>query len=226
MMVYNRATRVLATTLGVLVGVGSIDHGLLECMQGYHPTPGLIVNALGPGYQWTAWHEGGEAAITLLPNFLLTGIVASLHGMLMIIWSVRCIHGHYGPFVFLTLGVASFLTGGGVAQIVLIILTWALATRIRTSLAFWRLLIPQVAWPALGRVWPWSLAVSIALLVIALGIAIFGYIPGVSDHTHILHICWNILGIALILLFISIFSAFAEDLSNRIPCPGPSAFKK
>ena len=35
----NRATRIIACTLEVLVGIGSIDHGLLECLQGFHPTP-------------------------------------------------------------------------------------------------------------------------------------------------------------------------------------------
>jgi hypothetical protein len=49
----NPSTRILASTLGVLVGIGSIDHGLLECLQGLRSTPGFIVNALGPGYSWT-----------------------------------------------------------------------------------------------------------------------------------------------------------------------------
>lgn len=49
----NRATRTIASTLAVLVGVGSMDHGLLECLQGFRPTQGLIVNALGPGYRCT-----------------------------------------------------------------------------------------------------------------------------------------------------------------------------
>ncbi len=65
----NAATRFIASTLGVLVGVGSIDHGLLECLQGPRPTPGLIVNALGAGIRWTIWKQGGEGAFTLIPNF-------------------------------------------------------------------------------------------------------------------------------------------------------------
>jgi len=72
---HNAATHVIASTLGVLVGVGSINHGLLEILQGNCPTPGIIVNALGSGYRWTVWKEGGEAAFTLIPNFLLTGRV-------------------------------------------------------------------------------------------------------------------------------------------------------
>jgi hypothetical protein len=116
---FNAATRTIASTLGVLVGIGSIEHGLLECLQGFRPTPGLIVNALGSGYRWTVWKQGGEGAFTLIPNFLVTGVVATLLGLVMIIWSVRFMSSPHGPTVFLSLGIASFLTGGGVAQIVL-----------------------------------------------------------------------------------------------------------
>ncbi len=108
----NAATRTVVSTLGVLVGIGSIDHGLLETLQGYRPTPGLIVNALGAGYRWTVWKEGGEAAFTLVPNFLVTGIVATLLGLLMILWALRFIQTKHGPVVFLLLGMASFFTGG------------------------------------------------------------------------------------------------------------------
>src|ERR1039457_7592922 len=85
----NSATCFIARTLGVLVGIGSIDHGLVECLQGFHPTPGLIVNALGSGYRWTVWKQCGEGAFTLIPNFLVTGVVTSLLGLLMIVWSLR-----------------------------------------------------------------------------------------------------------------------------------------
>lgn len=212
---YNPATRVIASTLGVLVGIGSIEHGLFECLQGSSPTSGLIVNALGPGYSWTRWKQGGEGAFTLLPNFLLTGTIASLIGVLMIVWSLRRIHGPHGSTVFLLLGVTSFLTGGGVAQIVLFTLTWGVGSRIRASLAFWRWLIPVQARPVLGRIWPWTLTASTVLFLVALEIAVIGYVPWVSDQLELLRVCWTILGVALGLFVISICSGFAHDLAGR-----------
>ena len=211
---HNAATHVVATTLGVLTGIGSIDHGLLECLQGFRPTPGLIVNALGPGYNWTAWKQGGEGALTLIPNFLVTGVVATLLGLLMILWSLRALHKPHGPAIYLSLGVASFLTGGGVAQVVLFTLAWAVATRIRGSLAFWRRLLPGALRPALGRLWPWTLAAATLLFFIALEIAVFGYAPGVTGLTDLLHLCWKILAAALALYLLSILSAFSADLST------------
>jgi hypothetical protein len=218
---YNAATHVIASTMGVLVGIGSMDHGLLECLQGARPTRGLIVNALGPGYSWTAWKQGGEGAFTLLPNFLLTGIIATLIGVLMIVWSLRFIHLRHGPAVFLFLGIASFLTGGGVAQIVPLTLTWGVGTRIRASLVIWRRLLPPEACPALSRLWPWTITASTVLFLVAIEISVVGYVPGVADQTELLHICWKILAVALGLYIVSICSGFAQDIDAR-PAVNPS----
>src|SRR3974390_1048860 len=93
----NTGTRTIASTLGVLVGIGSIDHGILECLQGFRPTPDLLVYALGSGYRWTVWKQGGEGALTLIPNFLLSGIIATLLGLPIIVWSLRFIASRRGP---------------------------------------------------------------------------------------------------------------------------------
>lgn len=166
----NSATRTVASTLGVLVGIGSIDHGLLECRQGFRPTPVIIV------------------------------------------WSVRFPCSPFGPSVFLSLAVLSFLTGSGVAQVVLFTLAWAVATRTGGSLTFLRRLLLPSARPLLGRLWPWTLVAATVLFILALEIAVFGYVPGVSDQTRILRICWTSLAVALALNLISIVSGFAHDL--------------
>lgn len=210
----NSVTRTIVVTLGVLVGIGSIDHGLLEILQGYRPTPGLVVNALGPGYSWTVWKQGGEGAFTLIPNFLITGVVATSLGLLMIFWALRFLHRKHGPEGFLLLGMTSFLTGGGVAQILLFTIVWGFATRIRARLTLSRWLIPPSLRPALGMLWPWTLTAATILFLAALEIAIFGYVPGVSQQMQLLHICWTILGMALLFFFLSILSGFAHDIGR------------
>ena len=72
---HNAATRTVVSSLGVLLGISSIDHGVLEMMQGNAPTPGSFVKALGPGHSWTLWIHGGEPAFTIVLNFLLTGVL-------------------------------------------------------------------------------------------------------------------------------------------------------
>jgi hypothetical protein len=201
----------------VLVGIGSMDHGLLEILQGNRPTPGLIVNALGSGYRWTVWKEGGEGAFTLVPNFLVTGLLATLLGLLLILWSLRFLHRKHGPMVFLLLGIASFLAGGGIAQIVLFTLNWAAVTRIRASLGFWRRLIPLPACRFLGRWWRWTVAAATTAFLAGLEIAVVGYVPGVSEPVRILHVCWTLVIGGIGLFLVSFLCGFAWDIAAGTP---------
>jgi len=210
----HRATHVLAATLAILAGVGSLEHGLLECMQGWAPTQGPLVNALGRGYSWTTWKDGGEGAFTLLPNFLSSGIAASLLGVLMIAWALRGIRLKHGPIIFLGLGTMSFLTGGGVAQVVLILLTWSIAWLIHSPLMLWNRFFPPQFLKALGKIWPCTLFLSVALFLVALEIAIFGYVPGITDPVKLLHTCWSVLATALTMCIISVCSGLAHDNLN------------
>ena len=50
---------------------------------------------------------------------------------------------------------------------------------------------------------------------VRLGSRIFGYVPSVSSQTQLLHICWTLLGIALPLYLLSIFSGFAHDIEAQ-----------
>ena len=88
----NRATKANATAVGVVFGIGGIAHGLGEALQGNTPTDGLVVNAIAAGSSWTRWSEGGEPAFTLVPNFLVTGILATLVGLAVIVWSAGFLH--------------------------------------------------------------------------------------------------------------------------------------
>jgi hypothetical protein len=85
---YNlNATRVIATTIGVLFGLFSgVNHGFFEFLQGNKPTNGLFIYAIGEAQRF--WSLAGEAAFTLIPNFLITGIASMIVGVAIIIWSI------------------------------------------------------------------------------------------------------------------------------------------
>ena len=57
------------------------------------------------------WEHGGEGAFTILPTFLLTGILALLVGIAMIVWSVWFIDKKRGPLVFFLLNILLFVCG-------------------------------------------------------------------------------------------------------------------
>jgi hypothetical protein len=213
---YNSASRAVAATLGVLTGVGSMEHGLLECLQGWRPTPGLLIYALAPGNSWTALKEGGEGALTLIPNFLLTGVVAMLLGAAMLVWAVWRIHLVHGPAGFLLLGVSSLLTGGGVAQVALILLTWGVSTRIGARLGFWRRVIPRRVRHMLARLWRGTLTAATVCFLLAVEVAVFGYVPGIKEATAIQHLCWAFVGGGLVLYCFSAVAGFAADVEARV----------
>ena len=108
------------STLGVLIAVGGMDHGLFEVLPGNKPTGRLIVHAIGE--QNRMWAYGTEDAFTLIPNFLITGVAAIVVSVLILVWSVVFVQKKNGSLVFLLLSILLFLVGGGVAQVVFFLL--------------------------------------------------------------------------------------------------------
>jgi len=142
-------------------------------------------------------------------------VLATLLGVALIFWSLRFLNRSYGPTIFLLLSVASFLVGGGVAQVVLFTMNWAAATRISASLGFWHWLIPQPIRGALSRSWRWTVATATLFFLAALETAIVGYVPGVTDHPRILHVCWTLVLAGIALFMVSFLMGFAHDLQAR-----------
>jgi hypothetical protein len=210
---FNATTRVVVSSLGVLLGISSIDHGVLEMMQGNLPTTGSFIKALGPGRAWTLWAHGSEPAFTIVHNFLLTGMLATVMGAMLITWSTRFIGRRGGATVFLVISVASFLTGGGLAQVLLFTLNWAAATRIRASLRFWRRILPAAGRRILARVWGVALTSAAILFLAALEIATIGYFPGLPHQTQALtRILWSLAAAIITAVVLAILAGFAHDL--------------
>jgi hypothetical protein len=202
-------TRVIAAVLGVFVGVSGLDHGLFEALQGSVPTPGLIVQAIGPAQRM--WLYGTEEALTLIPDFLVAGIVTIAVGLLTIVWSIWFIDRPRGPSVLLGLGVVLFLVGGGIAMLVFLVLGWAVARRIGRPIGWWRGIVPTRVATALASLWPWLVMVSVILYAIALETAVIGFVPGVSDPGLVLVVCWSALLAMLLVLVLALIGASVAE---------------
>jgi hypothetical protein len=210
---YNAATRVVVSSLGALLGISSMDHGVLEMMQGDVPTPGSFLKALGPGHSWTLWVHGSEPAFTIVHNFLLTGMLATAMGILLIVWSAGFIDRRYGPTIFLLISIASFLTGGGLAQVLLFTLTWATATRIHAPLRLWQRILPARLRTVLARMWSPALISAAILFLAALEIATIGYFPGLPHETQALtRILWRLAAAIISAVVLAILGGLAHDL--------------
>ena len=209
----NRATRIIVATIGVTLGIAGMNHGFFEILQGNMPTDGLIIQAIGDAQQM--WLHGTEEAFTIVPNFLLTGILAIIISIAIIIWSIGFVHKKHGPTIFILLFILLFLVGGGIGQVVFFIPIWLASTRINKPLTWWKQVLPEKSRRVLAKLWPFSLSAVVVCFLIALEIAIVGFVPGVNDPDSALTICWSFLFAAWILMLFSFTSGFAYDIEHQ-----------
>ena len=215
---YNlNATRVIVTTIGVIFGVAGFNHGFFEFLQGNTPTGGLFIHAIGDAQRF--WPQGTEDAFTIIPNFMITGILAMLLGVTIIIWSLRFIQEPYGPTGFLVLFILLFLVGGGIGQIAFFIPAWAFATRMNKPLTWWRNVLPRSTWPFLSKLWIITLALSSIIVLIGLEIAIFGLVPGMTEPDRIQNTALLCILASAILNVITFIAGFGHELRRMDDAP-------
>jgi hypothetical protein len=159
--------------MGVLVGLAGINHGIFEIMQGNLRPDDFRIAAIGPAQRF--WEYGMETALTIIPNFLITGILAVLFGILVTIWSVKYIDKKFGAGMLFLLGVILFLFGGGFAPIFMTTIASLTTTRIYKPLRLWRAVLPGFLLRFLGTIWLWMLVTFIAIFVFSVIVAIFGW---------------------------------------------------
>lgn len=212
----NHATRINVTLLGVIFGISGINHGLFETLQGNIPTGGLFISAIGEAQKM--WPHGNEAAFTLIPNFLITGIAAMLVGLAIIIWSCGYVHKKNGPVILLLLFILLLLVGGGVAQVLFFPWVYIVSRQINKPSVSWeKIFHGNQALP--GKLWPWFLGMGLLLLLIALVIATTGYFPGVNNPDAVLWIMLGCLAAEVIFLPLTFIFGFAYDIASK---PRPS----
>jgi hypothetical protein len=112
----------------------------------------------GPGLPFPFGHE---PALTIVPNFLATGILAMFFGLTVIVWSSVCVTGRFGATVLFLLSILLFLFGGGFGPMSLLIAAWTGATGIDRPLTWWRKRLPAGLRGALAALWPWFLGAAL-----------------------------------------------------------------
>lgn len=155
----NRATRAAATVLGIYAGVLAIIHGIFEIIQGSGVPNSPMVQAIGPACQpETAWHAC-LPALTLLPSFLMSGIVTVILGVAILVWSSVLITRKFGSLGLVLLSIGLIPVGGGFVPAWLGILAGITATQIRRPPPAQP---PNAMMRLCARIWPVSVLVLIA----------------------------------------------------------------
>lgn len=211
---YNQKTRITASVLGVLLGLaGLLNHGIFEVLQGNTPTNGFFIEAIGEAHRF--WVHGTEGAITIIPNFLVTGILVIVLSLSIMVWSIKYIQVKHGTTVFLSLLVGLTLVGGGIGFVILFVPTWAYATRINKSLDWWKKIFPAGLRKTLSKLWIVALAATAICWLIVMELGIFGYFPGLSDPDRILNIVFVFLFSTVVLANLTFICGFARDIEER-----------
>ncbi|MFX1606221.1 MAG: hypothetical protein ACFFDD_09950 [Promethearchaeota archaeon] len=201
------ATRWVTTAYGILIGLAGIEHGIFEILQGDVPTGGIMVDAIGDAYRF--WPGAAETVLTIIPNFLWTGILSVIFGILVVIWSLYFVQRKYGATIFFVLAITLWLVGGGFAPIFLTLLGAGAATRIEKPLNWWRAHLP--AQEGLAKLWPLILILFVIVFWGAVGIQIFG-LPIAVD---VIYMVMGVLSILMVLLMpIVVIVGLAYDIQK------------
>jgi hypothetical protein len=212
------ATRVITSTVGVLCGISGLEHGFFETLQGNTTPNSLLISAIGPANRF--WPGSTETALTIIPNFFVTGILAMGASLLVILWSAAYIQKQYGSVIFFLLSAFQFLVGGGFAQIFLVLLNTVAATQINVPWKSWRVLLPGTVRRPLAKLWLVLLIAFVLTFLSAMFAAVFGYFPLIgslfnlnsSDMTHVLFtLGYSTLG----LLPVTVLTGIAHDIQRN-----------
>jgi hypothetical protein len=211
----NKALRTFSAAAGVLVGFFSVEHGFFEILQGNTATPGVQINAIGPVQRF--WEYGTERAFTVVPNFLVTGILAVLVGLLVIMWSVFFLQKKHGAWIFFGLTIAQFAVGGGFAPFTMALFITIAAGRINAPLTWSGKHFPAGLRDFFARRWPLALVVLIIWSLVLLEIGIFGYpLLFFFSAKTVITLLWILAYSFLAGLVFSILSAITFDIRTNM----------
>ncbi len=196
----RKATKTVATWLGIAAGIAGLEHGYYEILQGSTRPAGMMIVSMGPPCVPEEIWNGCEPAMTVIPNFLLTGMLAMLLGLAIIIWSVGFVQRRHGGLVLILLSIALLLFGGGLfPPMIGLIGGWA-GTKINKPINR----VPGNITRMAARLWPWPLVI---LMIWLLGQFLVGYF---YNDLLMSIMVWGLL-LILSMLLLSVYSGYAHD---------------
>jgi hypothetical protein len=215
LMTLHSIDAVKATTagFGVYAGLLGIEHGCFETLQGNAVPKGLKILAVSPSE--LPFPFGHEPAMTVVPSFLVTGILAIAVGLSIILWSAAFLHSRHGAAVLFLLSALLLLFGGGFGPISLLITACIGATKINKPLTWWRSHFPVALRRTLANLWPWFFAA--ALLWVPAELAAGQLFDLKNDHRQTLTNLNLMLSYPMLAFFaLSLIAGFARELQRQM----------
>jgi hypothetical protein len=98
------------------------------------------------------WHAC-EPAMSMIPNFLITGMLAMLLSLMLLVWAVWFVQRKYGGWIQMALAVLLLLFGGGFFPPIIAFVGGVAGTQINRPVSGQSARITRFA----ARLWPWAL---------------------------------------------------------------------
>jgi hypothetical protein len=211
----RRATRITISTFGALVGLVGVEHGLGEALQGNVAPTGIMILSWPNSAFFRVLN--GEPALTLLPDLLLTGILAIAFSLLYAAWAIWFVGRKGGGWVLMALALVMLLAGGGIFPPVLGFVIGLAATCIHAPLDQGSSRLPTFLRDALDKAWPWLLGAGVvSWLGMLPGVPVLSYLWGVENEGLIFVLLVCMFGF----LFLGGVAAYARDLNEQAFSPG------
>lgn len=202
----RKATKIVATWFGIAAGGASIEHGIFEILQGVaHPNTqpeGLMIVSMGPPCVPEEIWNSCEPAMTIIPNFLITGILAVIIGLAVLIWSIFFIQRKHGGTVLMLLSIAMLLLGGGIFPPLIGLMGGAAGIKIDKPLTGKQ---PGSTLRFSTKLWPWPLVIFISWI---LGQWIVGYF----FNNFMQQAMYFGVVLIIVTLPLSVYTAYAHDV--------------
>jgi hypothetical protein len=204
------AARTIASVFGVLAGLGGLTHGIGETLQGNVAPDGIAIDS------WTqgpiAAYMGGEPAMTIVPNLLLTGVLNIVVSLAVIVWSAVFVQRKGGGRVLMVLSIVMLLVGGGFGPPTLGLLAGVAGTGIGAPLTGWRKRLPVNVRHFLARLWPWVFGIcAINGVFLVIGSVILVYVFELNNPD----LFTNSFFFAVLSLPLAMLTGVAHDIQNR-----------
>lgn len=209
------ATRVTISTFGVVAGLAALEHGIGEVLQGNQAPAGLAIESWPHSPEFRIL--GGEPALTIVPNLLITGVLAIVAALVLLVSVTVFVERTHGGLVLVLLSLVMLLVGDGFGPPLLGIVLGVAAMKMSAAPACWRTRRAVGARRFLAKLWPWSLgAGAIAWLLLFPGSVVFASIFGVNDTDLVVPIVIAVLTLAAFsLLLLTIMAGMAYDVESQ-----------
>lgn len=207
----SSATRITIAIMGVVAGLAGAEHAIGAMLQGNRP-PESIVFLSWPDSEFFSI-LAGEPAMSIVPNFLVTGILALVVSLGLLLWTALFVQRKGGALVLILLSVALLLVGGGFGPPLLGLILGTAAVGINSPLTWWRRHLSDPLRRVLGATWQWFLVVCVMTwLMLMPGTNILAYYSDWDDPNVVVVLTFSALGLLVLTLLVGL----ARDSGSRL----------